>query len=116
MHIFSLVISLTTLFLSIILTDLEFLNEASPAKILTLFLFKRYLTPEDSFLAIERDLLTTSWISISPNLLFMPNFSDPSIIFRTSADLKNDFVGIHPQLRHIPPKASLSTIATFSPN
>ena len=32
------------------------------------------------------------------------------------ADFNNALVGIHPQLRHMPPRLSFSTIATFLPN
>ena len=46
----------------------------------------------------------------------IPKVEASLIIFNTSAFLSNDFVGIHPQFKHIPPNVFFSIIATYLPN
>ena len=85
-------------------------------KTVTLFFFIKWLIPPESRAATPRERSTTALRSISALPTVMPKSLAWSIKCLTSAERNKALVGMHPQLRQIPPKFSRSTTAAFSPN
>ena len=66
------------------------------------------LTLRERFTTLPRSKLTSD--TLTPNSPALPT------MWKTSAERSSALVGMHPQLRQIPPRCSRSTTATFRPS
>src|SRR5438874_548285 len=89
---------------------------ASPLKTVTLFFFSRNSTPRQSWLTTASFLLSTAGQSICKSSAFRPSAPALWIWWASSDECRNDFVGMQPRCRQVPPTFSFSTTATLSPN
>src|SRR2546427_6293865 len=88
----------------------------SPLKTVTLFFFSRNSTPRQSWLTTASFLLSTAGQSICRPSVFRPSAPALWIWWASSDEWRNDFVGMQPRWRQVPPTFSFSMTATLSPN
>src|SRR5256884_9421024 len=88
----------------------------SPLKTVTLFFFSRNSTPRQSWLTTASFLLSTAGQSICRPSVFRPSAPALWIWWASSDECRNDFVGMQPRCRQVPPTFSFSMTATLSPS
>src|SRR5438309_3511080 len=88
----------------------------SPLKTVTLFFFSRNSTPRQSWLTTASFRLSTAGQSICRPSVFRPSAPALWIWWASSDECRNDFVGMQPRCRQVPPTFSFSMTATLSPN
>src|SRR6266513_1144481 len=88
----------------------------SPLKTVTLFFFSRNSTPRQSWLTTASFLLRTAGQSICRPSVFRPSAPALWSWWASSDEWRNDFVGMQPRCRQVPPTFSFSMTATLSPN
>ena len=90
-------------------------KDAVPWMTFTFFAFSRVPTPLLSCATTAFLRAMTAPKSTSKPLHFTPKVSDSLIVRTTQADCRSNLVGMHPQLRHVPPRASFSIRVTSAP-
>src|SRR2546428_5051969 len=88
----------------------------SPLKTVTLFFFSRNSTPRQSWLTTASLRLSTAGQSICRPSVLRPSAPALWIWWASSDEWRNDFVGMQPRCRQVPPTFSFSMTATLSPN
>src|SRR5438132_8404363 len=88
----------------------------SPLKTVTLFFFSRNSTPRQSWLTTASLRLSTAGQSTCRPSVFRPSAPALWIWWASSDECRNDFVGMQPRCRQVPPTFSFSMTATLSPN
>src|SRR5437899_4379394 len=88
----------------------------SPLKTRTLFFFSRNSTPRQSWLTTASFRFSTAGQSICMPSVFRPSAPALRIWWASSDEWRNDFVGMQPRCRQVPPTFSFSMTATLSPN
>src|SRR2546429_5408771 len=88
----------------------------SPLKTVTLFFFSRNSTPRQSWLTTASFRFSTAGQSICMPSVFRPSAPALRIWWASSDEWRNDFVGMQPRCRQVPPTFSFSMTATLSPN
>src|SRR6266581_1323404 len=88
----------------------------SPLKTVTLFFFSRNSTPRQSWLTTASLRLSTAGQSICRPSVLRPSAPALRIWWASSDEWRNDFVGMQPRCRQVPPTFSFSMTATLSPN
>src|SRR5207302_777799 len=88
----------------------------SPLKTVTLFFFSRNSTPRQSWLTTASLRLSTAGQSICRPSVLRRSAPALWIWWASSDECRNDFVGMQPRCRQVPPTFSFSMTATLSPN
>src|SRR6266513_624385 len=88
----------------------------SPLNTLTLFFFSRNSVPRQSWFTTASLRFRTAGQSILRPSVFKPSAPPPWIWWASSEEWRNDFVGMQPRCRQVPPTFSFSMTATLSPN
>src|SRR5438128_2425297 len=88
----------------------------SPLKTVTLFFFSRNSTPRQSWLTTASFRFSTAGQSICMPSVFRPSAPALRIWWASSDEWRNDFVGMQPRCRQVPPTFSFSMTATLSPS
>src|SRR6266513_2274087 len=113
----------TTRFLALIVSPLPLTTTLcsdsmtpSPLNTLTLFFFSRNSVPRQSWFTTASLRFRTAGQSILRPSVFKPSAPPPWIWWASSEEWRNDFVGMQPRCRQVPPTFSFSMTATLSPN
>src|SRR6266550_8561013 len=113
----------TTRFLALIVSPLPLTTTLcsdsmtpSPLNTLTLFFFSRNSVPRQSWFTTASLRFRTAGQSILRPSVFKPSAPPPWIWWANSDEWRNDFVGMQPRCRQVPPTFSFSMTATLSPN
>jgi len=98
-----------------ICTVLGSTKEAVPRMTFTFLAFSRAPTPRASLATTKSFRAITAPKSTSNPLHVTPNVPASFIVRTTAADWSRDLAGMHPRLRHVPPRASFSMRVTSAP-
>src|SRR3989449_4880710 len=82
----------------------------------TLFFLSRNSVPRQSWLTTLSLRLSTAGQSICTPSVLMPSAAAPWISCASSEEWRNDFVGMQPRCRQVPPTFSFSITAILSPS
>src|SRR4029077_18104613 len=88
----------------------------TPLNTVTLFFFNRNSVPRQSWFTTVSFRLSTAGQSIWSPSVFRPSAPALWIWWASSDEWRNDFVGMQPRCRQVPPTFSFSTTATLSPS
>src|SRR6202040_324169 len=109
-------LAFTTWPLSLTVTACSDSMMPSPLKTVTLFFFNRNSTPRQSWSTTACLRFSTTGQSIWRPSVFRPSAAAVWIWWASSDEWRNDFVGMQPRCRQVPPTFSFSMTATLSPS